>query len=97
MAAFSRFERPSVERDQAFVPRVPQRGVALYLQVADYLCGRIESGRLSPSDKLPPEAELAESFHVSRHTILSYFTLLVVSGCIPRLLSNYCQTGFRLW
>ena len=69
MAAFSRFERPGVERDRAFFPRVPQRGVALYLQVADYLCGRIETGRLSPGDQLPPETELAQSFHVSRHTI----------------------------
>lgn len=69
MAAFSRFERPSVERDRAFVPRVPQRGVAMYLQVADYLRGRIESGRLSPGDQLPPETKRAESFHVSRHTI----------------------------
>jgi GntR family transcriptional regulator len=55
MAAFSRFERPGVEKDRAFVPRVPQRGVALYLQVADYLCGRIETGKLSPGDQLPPE------------------------------------------
>ena len=67
VAAFSRFERPA-ERDRAFVPRVSKRG-GLYLQVADYLRGRIETGKLSPGDQLPPETELAQSFHVSRHTI----------------------------
>ena len=82
MAAFSRFERPGVERDRAFVPRVPQRGVALYLQVADYLCGRIETGKLSPGDQLPPETELAQSFHVSRHTIREALRYLKARGYI---------------
>lgn len=50
-------------------PLSPQRGVALYLQVADGLRGRIESGELAPGDQLPPEVELAEGFGVSRHTV----------------------------
>ncbi|QIN78484.1 UTRA domain-containing protein [Rubrobacter marinus] len=50
-------------------PPSPQRGVALYLQVADQLRGRIDSGELAPGDQLPPEVELADGFGVSRHTV----------------------------
>ena len=50
-------------------PPSPQRGVALYLQIADQLRSRIDSGELAPGDQLPPEVELAEGFGVSRHTV----------------------------
>jgi GntR family transcriptional regulator len=56
--------------------------VALYLQVADYLRGRIETGKLSPGDQLPPEPELAQSFHVSRHTIREALRYLKARGYI---------------
>jgi len=54
----------------------------MYLQVADYLRGRIESGRLSPGDQLPPETKLAQSFHVSRHTIREALRYLKARGYI---------------
>lgn len=71
--------------DRAFpsqVPRLHQQGVALYLQIAEYLRGRIESGKLSPGDQLPPETELAERFHVSRHTIREALRYLKARGYV---------------
>jgi DNA-binding GntR family transcriptional regulator len=54
----------------------------MYLQVADYLRGSIESGKLSPGDQLPPETKLAQSFHVSRHTIREALRYLKARGYI---------------
>ncbi len=81
----SRFERAVRGRDRASAPvvrRFSQRGVALYLQIADYLRDRIESGRLSPGDQLPPETELADSFLVSRHTIREALRYLKARGYV---------------
>lgn len=81
----SRSEKTVEERNGAFAPVVPrfsQRGVALYLQIADYLRDRIESGRLSPGDQLPPETELAEGFFVSRHTVREALRYLKARGYV---------------
>lgn len=82
MDAFSRFEMQSGERDGASVPRLPQKGVALYLQIADYLRGSIEAGKLLSGEQLPPETELAQSFHVSRHTIREALRYLKTRGYV---------------
>jgi len=54
----------------------------MYLQVAAYLRDRIESSSLSPGDQLPPETELAQSFHISRHTIREALRYLKARGYI---------------
>ena len=59
-----------------------QRGVTLYFRVADHLRTRIETGGLLPSDPLPPETELAESYHVSRHTVREALRYLKARGYI---------------
>lgn len=56
--------------------------MALYLQVGDHLRRRIESGKLSPGDRLPPEMELAETYHVSRHTVREALRYLKSRGYI---------------
>lgn len=63
-------------------PNPRQKGVALYLQVADHLRRRMESGKLYPGDRLPPETELAQSYHVSRHTIREALRYLKSRGYI---------------
>lgn len=63
-------------------PRLHQQGVALYLQIAEHLSRRIESGRLSPGDRLPPETELAELFRVSRHTVREALRYLKARGYV---------------
>lgn len=64
-----------------FLNRQPH-GVALYFQVADHLRGKMESGTLNPGDHLPPETDLAEGYHVSRHTIREALRYLKSRGYI---------------
>lgn len=83
MDAFSRFEnRSGTDSLAAGIPRFSQRGVSLYLQIADHLRSNIESGRLSSGDRLPPENELAETFHVSRHTVREALRYLKARGYV---------------
>jgi GntR family transcriptional regulator, phosphonate transport system regulatory protein len=44
-------------------------GVALWKQIAETLAGEIASNALRPSERLPPEGELATRFGVNRHTV----------------------------
>ena len=38
-------------------------------QVAGYIEGLVDSGKLQPGDRLPPERDLAETLHVGRGVI----------------------------
>jgi GntR family transcriptional repressor for pyruvate dehydrogenase complex len=51
-------------------------------QVAEILAGEIGRGGLAPGDKLPPEAELASSFGVSRPVIREALALLRFEGLV---------------
>jgi GntR family transcriptional regulator, phosphonate transport system regulatory protein len=44
-------------------------GLAAWKQVADAIEADIAAGRLSPGDRIAPEAQLAERFGVNRHTV----------------------------
>lgn len=44
-------------------------GLAAWKQVADAIEADIAAGRISPGDKIAPEAQLAERFGVNRHTV----------------------------
>lgn len=50
----------------AVSPIVPTR---VYAQIVEKICDLIADGTLKPGDKLPPERELAERFHVSRNSV----------------------------
>jgi DNA-binding GntR family transcriptional regulator len=41
----------------------------IYIQVANHLAGRIESGEFAPGSRLPPERELARFYGVAYDTI----------------------------
>ena len=69
-------ERP-VSRFAAAVP--------LYIQIAEGLLDRIESGELSPGDRLPSERELSEGLGVNRMTLRQALQLLETRGLIVRL------------
>jgi GntR family transcriptional regulator len=58
--------------------------VPLYVQIADSLLDRIESGRLIPGDRLPPERELSEGLGVNRLTLRRALQMLESQGLLIR-------------
>ena len=56
----------------------------LYIQIAEGLLDRIESGELSPGDRLPPERELSETLGVNRLTLRRALWVLESQGLLTR-------------
>jgi GntR family transcriptional regulator len=56
----------------------------LYLQIAESLLDRIESGDLAPGDRLPPERELSERLGVNRMTVRRALRNLEDQGLLSR-------------
>jgi GntR family transcriptional regulator len=64
-------------------PKIDTGGPALvYVQVADHLATRIETGDLAPGSRLPPERELAAAYGVAYDTIRRATALLRERGLI---------------
>jgi GntR family transcriptional regulator len=58
--------------------------VPLYIQIAEGLIGKIESGELLPGDRLPPERELSEQLGVTRMTLRRALRVLEAQGLVER-------------
>lgn len=58
------------------------RRVRVYEEIAQQIRTLIESGRLKPGHRLPPERELSEIFNVSRHSVREAFRVLEKSRMI---------------
>jgi GntR family transcriptional regulator len=58
--------------------------VPLYVQIAGSLLDRIESGELTPGDRLPPERELSEMLSVNRMTVRRALNMLEGQGLLLR-------------
>ncbi len=56
----------------------------LYVQIADDLLDRIESGEIRPGDRLPTERKLSEQLNVNRLTVRRAFKLLETQGLLER-------------
>jgi len=56
----------------------------LYLQIADYFRKQIKTGILKPGERLTPELEIAEQYHLARGTIRQALELLVNQGLLER-------------
>lgn len=67
-----------------FVSRPLAYSLPLYIQIAEGLVGRIESGELVPGDRLPPERELSEMLGVNRMTLRRALRVLEAQGLIVR-------------
>ena len=52
-----------------WVPDLSRRGTPRYLAIADAIAGDIEAGRLSPSDRLPPQRTLAAVLGIDFTTV----------------------------
>lgn len=68
--------KPPVNRLTAAVP--------LYNQIAESLLDQIESGKLAPGSRLPPERELSELLGVNRMTLRQALHLLEAQGLLVR-------------
>lgn len=52
------------------VPKIPTDGPGLrYMAVVEHISDRVESGKLRPGSRLPPERELAADYVVSYMTV----------------------------
>lgn len=58
--------------------------VPLYLQIAESLIERIETGELAPGDRLPPERALSEMLGVNRMTVRQGLRVLEMQGLLER-------------
>lgn len=56
----------------------------LYVQLEDLIRSWIESGKLSPGDRIPSELELAETHAISRMTVRRAIDVLVMEGILFR-------------
>ena len=54
----------------------PARPEPLYEQLASYLAGLVEAGRMIPGERLPATRELAAQLEISRNTICHAFQVL---------------------
>jgi GntR family transcriptional regulator len=67
---------PLIDRNETSVP--------LYVQISENLLDKIESGELTPGDRLPSERELSETFGVNRLTLRRAFRVLEDQGLLIR-------------
>lgn len=58
--------------------------IPLYIQIADRLVSQIESGELSPGDRLPSERELSEKLGINRMTLRRALRVLESQGLVLR-------------
>lgn len=60
----------------------PVKSGRLYQQIGAQICGQIQEGKIAPGEKLPPEADLAQMFNVSRATVREALIALETVGYI---------------
>lgn len=59
-------------------------GIPLYIQIAEGLLNWIDSGHLSPGDRLPPERDLSQMIGVNRMTLRRALEMLAAQGLLTR-------------
>jgi GntR family transcriptional regulator len=61
-----------------------ETSIPLYVQIAESLLDRIESGELRPGDRLPAERELSQTLEVNRMTVRRALQVLELQGLLMR-------------
>jgi GntR family transcriptional regulator len=67
-----------------YTTQLPVYSIPLYIQIAEGLVSQIESGELSPGDRLPPERDLSEKLGVNRMTLRRSLRVLESQGLVVR-------------
>jgi len=75
-ASSNAFQLKPVNRLVASVP--------LYIQIAEGLLNWVDSGRLAPGDRLPPERDLSQMLGVNRMTLRRALEMLEAQGLLER-------------
>ena len=65
-------------------PTREETSMPVYVQIAENLFDQIESGELSPGDRLPPERELSDNLGVNRLTLRRALQKLELRGLLTR-------------
>ncbi len=60
----------------------PPRGRRVHAAIVARIGRMVESGELKAGDRLPPERQLAENFHVSRHSLREALRSLEQQGLV---------------
>ncbi len=55
--------------------------IPLYMQVSEWVRGKIYKGELGKGDRIPSENQIMEILQVSRGTVKKGVTMLVNEGC----------------
>ena len=62
----------------------PDSMTPMYKQIIDILSRKMDEGELKPGDRIPSEAELMQTYHVSRITVRSAINELEEDGMVVR-------------
>ncbi len=62
--------------------------IPIYMQIRNYITGRIESGTLKIGDKIPTENELSNLFNVSRMTVRHAINKLAEDGVLVKFVGK---------
>jgi GntR family transcriptional regulator len=63
---------------------IPDYSIPLYIQIAERLISQIETGELSPGDRLPAERDLSENMGINRMTLRRALRVLEAQGMVLR-------------
>lgn len=74
------FFRSRTLKSVGYLPLRPRD--RLYQEIVDQIQAQVQSGALSPGDRLPPERELAEQFGVSRTAVREAIKSLAEKGLV---------------
>ena len=77
-------EQPEQAPTELWVELRRRAAPAAYVQIEEELAERIRTGMLRPSDRIPPERELAEQMQVSRMTVRQALGRLADRGLLVR-------------
>lgn len=62
----------------------PEASGPMYIQIADAVANQIDTGRLSPGDRLPTARVLADALGVNMHTVLKAYAQLEALGRVEK-------------